>query len=145
MSTLRRAIAIAMEAHRGQVDKNGAPYILHPLCVMASVGSPDAKIVAVLHDVVEDDEAWTVELLAAEGFSPEVVNAVDLLTKRPDEEYFDYVRRIVPSDLAREVKLADLSDNLDRSRLNGKPTAADLKRFERYEKARRLIEDLSRE
>ncbi|HEY5564897.1 MAG TPA: HD domain-containing protein [Rhodothermia bacterium] len=139
MSTLRRAIEIAMEAHRGQVDKHGAPYILHPLCVMAAVSSPEAQIVAALHDVVEDHEDWTVDRLAREGFDQSIVEAVAALTRDPDDEYFDYVRRLSSNPLAREVKLADLQDNLDRSRLPGDPTENDLARFRRYEQALTIL------
>ncbi|HUF10424.1 MAG TPA: HD domain-containing protein [Rhodothermales bacterium] len=141
MNALRRAIEIAMEAHRGQVDKHGAPYILHPLCVMAAVRSKEAQIVAALHDVVEDNEDWTVDRLAREGFDRSIVEAVAALTRDPDGDYFDYVRRLSSNPLAREVKLADLQDNLDRSRLPGDPTENDLARFRRYEKALRILND----
>ena len=128
-----------MDAHRGQVDKHGAPYILHPLCVMAAVSSRELQIVAALHDVVEDSEDWTVDRLASEGFDRSIVEAVAALTRDPDDDYFDYVRRLSSNPLAREVKLADLHDNLDRSRLPGDPTDNDLARFRRYEQALRIL------
>lgn len=84
MSTLERAIEIAAAAHAGVPDKAGNPYILHPLRVMMRVSSPAERVVAVLHDVVEDT-SWTLQALAAEGFAPDVVAAVDALTKRDGE------------------------------------------------------------
>lgn len=83
---LARAISIAHQAHAGQNDRYGAPYILHPLRVMARVQSTSEKIVAVLHDVVEDTD-WTFDQLAAEGFSPEIIQALDSVTNRPGEPY----------------------------------------------------------
>ena len=82
---LERAIEIAVEAHKGQVDKGGSPYILHPFRVMMSVDLELEKIVAVLHDVVEDSN-WTFEALLAEGFSIEVIEALKSVTKNSDNE-----------------------------------------------------------
>jgi len=130
MSTLERAIAIAAEAHGGQVDKAGAPYILHPLRVMLRVGTPAEQIAAVLHDVVEDTP-WTLHELAGEGFSPEVVAAVDALTRREGESYEAFVARAGANSVARVVKLADLAENMDMRRL-ASPTAADVARLDRY-------------
>lgn len=115
MSTLERAIAIAADAHAGQTDKAGAPYILHPLRVMLAV-SAAAKECAVLHDVVEDCPAWTMERLVAEGFSPVMLSAIDAVTKRDGEDYQRYLSRVEVNAIAREVKLADLRDNMDASR-----------------------------
>ena len=85
---LERAIEIAVEAHKGQLDKGGNPYILHPLRVMMSVDLELEKIVAVLHDVVEDSN-WTFEALLAEGFSNEVIEALKSVTKKSDNEDYD--------------------------------------------------------
>ena len=93
---------------------------------------------AVLHDLVEDTD-WTLERLRGEGFGEPVVNAVDSLTRRPGEDYFDYVRRAIQNPLAREVKRADLTDNLDTSRIAA-PTARDWARIERYQQAMLLLE-----
>ncbi len=93
MSTLERAIAIAVEAHAGQIDKAGAPYILHPLRVMLAVSSTDERIAAVLHDVCEDCPGWTPDRLRAEGFAPQIIAALDSVTKREGEGYDDFVRR----------------------------------------------------
>ncbi|MGV3724427.1 MAG: HD domain-containing protein [Actinomycetota bacterium] len=138
MSTLERAIVIAAEAHAGQQDKAGAPYILHPLRVMQHVSTPEARIAAVLHDVVEDSD-WTLHALRAEGFSEEVVEAVDAVTRRKGEDYFDFARRAGEHPIGRQVKLADLRDNLDMSRLPS-PTQRDYERIARYQKALQLLD-----
>ena len=113
---LERAISIAVEAHRGQKDRNGAPYILHPLRMMCRVDTETEKIVAVLHDVVEDTD-WTFKDLKREGFGDQILKALDCLTKREAENYGDFVRRSASDDLARRVKIADLEDNMDVRRL----------------------------
>jgi (p)ppGpp synthase/HD superfamily hydrolase len=133
MSTLERAIAIAAEAHMGQVDKAGAPYILHPLRVMLRVRTAPERIAAVLHDVVEDTP-WTLEALAAEGFAPEVLAAVDALTRREGESYEAFVARAGADPIGRAVKLADLAENMDLTRLEA-PSAHDFARLERYRRA----------
>ena len=140
MATLERAIAIAARAHEGQVDKAGAPYILHPLRMMLAVDTPDARMAAVLHDVVEDTDV-TIEQMRAEGFPPEVLHAVEALTKRPEEEddYEAFIRRVAPNPLAREVKLADLRDNCDLSRI-ARLTEKDLARVEKYKRAIQYLE-----
>jgi (p)ppGpp synthase/HD superfamily hydrolase len=144
MAILERAIEIAARAHAGQFDKAGAPYILHPLRVMLACKSPDARVAAVLHDVVEDSP-WTLEQLRAEGFSEAVLNAVDRVTKRPDEQapddetYFRFVRRAMQDPIAREVKRADLIDNRDLTRISS-PTPRDHERLERYRKALEILD-----
>lgn len=137
MSSLERAIAIAAEAHVGQRDLAGAPYILHPLRVMLAVEGEEARIAAVLHDVVEDT-GWTLEALAAEGFAPTVIEALDALTKRPGETRLDAARRAAADPLARVVKLADNADNSDLSRIPN-PTAKDRDRLEQYRAVRALL------
>lgn len=137
MSTLERAIVIAAEAHASQVDKAGAPYILHPLRVMMRVEGDEARIAAVLHDVVEDT-GWTLEGLAAEGFSDTVVEAVDGLTRREGEVYLDFCRRAARNEIARAVKLADLADNLDPHRIAALPEE-DRTLADRYRKARAIL------
>jgi (p)ppGpp synthase/HD superfamily hydrolase len=133
MSTLERAIAIAAEAHAGQVDKAGTPYILHPLRVMLRVRTAPERIAAVLHDVVEDTP-WTLEALAAEGFAAEVLSAVEALTRREGESYEAFVARAGADPIGRAVKLADLAENMDLTRLDA-PSAQDLARLERYRRA----------
>src|SRR5580704_19354232 len=93
MSTLERAIAIAAEAHAGQLDKAGTPYILHPLRVMLGMSSIDERIVAALHDVCEDCPGWTLDRLRSEGFSNRIIDALQSVTKCEAEDYYDFVRR----------------------------------------------------
>jgi (p)ppGpp synthase/HD superfamily hydrolase len=138
MATLERAIAIAALAHKGQVDKAGAPYVLHPLRMMLAVKTPEARIAAVLHDVVEDT-AVTLEELKGEGFPASVLEAVDALTKREGEDYEAFIRRVAPNPIAREVKLADLRDNSDLSRI-AEPTERDRERIRKYQRAIAYLE-----
>jgi (p)ppGpp synthase/HD superfamily hydrolase len=140
MSTLERAIAIAAEAHAGVVDKAGAPYILHPLRVMLSVETTDERIVAVLHDVVEDTH-WTFDTLRAEGFSAAVIAGLDAVTKRDGEAYEAFVLRAASDPIGRRVKLADLTDNMNLSRI-AQPTAKDFERIEKYRSAVEVIQGL---
>ena len=137
--TLERAIAIAAEAHAGQKDRAGAPYILHPIQLMIQMDSESAMMAAVLHDVVENS-VWTLDDLRKEGFSNEVLNAVDSLTHRDKEgeDYWDYIQRAKSDPIAIKVKLADLEDNLNPDRLN-EVTEKDEKRFDRYRKAQEML------
>ena len=137
--TLGRAISIAAEAHAGQKDRAGAPYILHPIRRMIQMDSENAMMAAVLHDVVEDS-VWTLDDLRKEGFSSEVLNAVDCLTHRDNEgeDYWDYIQRAKSDPIAIKVKLADLEDNLNPDRLN-EVTEKDEKRFDRYRKAQEIL------
>ena len=139
MSTLERAIAIAAEAHAGQVDKASAPYILHPLRVMLTCESDAERIVAVLHDVVEDS-GWTLEGLAAEGFSREIIAGIDAVTRREGETYMEFVERAAAHPLGAQIKRADLLDNLDLSRIPA-PSARDHGRLERYRRALALLDE----
>ena len=133
MSTLERAIAIAAQAHAGQRDKGGAPYVLHPLRVMLRLRGAEEQIAGVLHDVVEDSD-WTLDRLRAEGFSDAVVRAVDHLTRRDGETYPAFVDRAGADPVAARVKVADLEDNLDLSRIP-EPSDADHARLARYARA----------
>lgn len=117
MDQLSRALIIAAQAHDGQLDKAGQPYILHPLRVMLAQTDETARIVGLLHDVVEDSSI-TLNDLAAD-FSPPVVAAVDALSRRDGESYDGYIDRVMTNRLARLVKRADLLDNLNRSRTGG--------------------------
>jgi (p)ppGpp synthase/HD superfamily hydrolase len=137
---LEKAIAIAVKAHRGQKDRNGAPYILHPLRVMARVDTDAEKTVAILHDVVEDTH-WTFEELAKEGFPNEILEALKCVTKREGEDYEDFVKRSASNELARHVKLADLEDNMDARRLSN-VTEKDAERFKKYLRAWRFLKGL---
>jgi len=116
MSDLDRAIALAVDAHAGQLDKGGQPYILHPLRVMLAQHVEATRIAAVLHDVIEDSEkVGHGDILAM--FGSDIHEAVFALTRQEGEDYFDYVRRAGSNTIAREVKIADLCDNLDKNRL----------------------------
>lgn len=131
MATLERAIQIATEAHAGQVDKGGAPYILHPLRVMLAMSTDEERIVAVLHDVLEDRPDFTPARLIAEGFSEAAINALITLTRRPDETYADFIARIARNPLATRVKNADMRDNMDLSRIPN-PADKDRARVDKY-------------
>jgi (p)ppGpp synthase/HD superfamily hydrolase len=137
LATLERAIAIAAEAHQGQTDKGGAPYILHPLRVMLSLNSIEERIAGVLHDVVEDSD-WTFDALEQEGFSTTVIDALKSVTKLDGEAYEAFVMRASRNAIATQVKLADLTDNSDISRI-GNPTEKDFKRLEKYRRAMRTL------
>ena len=133
-ANLESAIAIAVQAHAGQVDKGGAPYILHPLRVMFAVDSDAARIVAVLHDVCEDCPEWSFERLEALGFTADVLEALDAVTKREDEFYEAFVARAARNPIGRAVKRADVLDNCDLSRI-ANPSEKDLSRLGRYKAA----------
>jgi hypothetical protein len=117
MTAIERAIQLALEAHRDQVDKQGKPYILHPLRVMSAMPLSDelAQIAAVLHDVLEDTNVMQTDMLKI-GLPQLAVDAVDVLTRRPGELYKAYIARIGVDPLATRVKLADIEDNLRHDR-----------------------------
>ena len=131
-SLLQRAIAIAAKAHEGQVDKAGNPYLDHPLAVMENVNSLDQKIVAVLHDAVEDSEL-TLEQLRSEGFPEVLVSAIEAITKIEGEAYATYLERVIANPIALRVKIADVTHNLDLRRI-ANPTEADFQRIAKYKK-----------
>jgi len=132
--TLTNAIALAVEAHRGQTDKAGEPYILHPLRVMLAVQGEVERIAAVLHDVIEDrPKSLSFDDIAL-MFGADVWHAVDALTRRKGEHYFDYVRRAAAHPVARDVKIADVTDNL---RWSGDPK--EKSRREKYYKALAIL------
>ena len=149
MATLEYAIIIATGAHTGQKDKAGAAYILHPLRVMLAQTTTEARIAAVLHDVVEDSKSWSLDKLREQGFSDAVIGALEAVTKREDEKgsdegYARFVRRAGAHPLGRLVKLADLRDNSDLSRI-ASPTAEDLARVEKYRRALTTLEAMATE
>jgi GTP diphosphokinase / guanosine-3',5'-bis(diphosphate) 3'-diphosphatase len=137
MSTLERAIAIAAEAHAGQTDKAGEHYILHPLRVMLSMDTDVERIVAVLHDVVEDS-GITLEDLRKEGFAEDAVAAIDALTQRDGESKMDAAARAKANPLALRVKLADNADNQDMIRISN-PTEKDFDRIDEYRRIRAFL------
>jgi hypothetical protein len=139
--TLDEAIRVAVDAHAGQFDKAGMPYILHPLRVMMTVESPSldsARKVAILHDVVEDSD-WTLESLDAKhGLTAEEEAALRLLSHGDGDDYDAYVERLSSNPLARAVKIADLRDNLDVTRLE-EVTEKDAKRVSKYLRSLRRL------
>lgn len=139
MSTLERAIEIAAKAHTGQKDKANLPYILHPIRVMLAQKDNDSRIVAVLHDVVEDTD-WTIEQLSKEGFSQTILDAIVSVTRIKEESYEEFVLRAMKNPIGRSVKRADLEDNLDLSRIPN-PQEKDFKRLEKYSAALKLFEN----
>ncbi|MCB1225873.1 MAG: hypothetical protein KDK99_08705 [Verrucomicrobiales bacterium] len=140
MATLERALQIAVQAHAGQKDKSGAPYIFHPIRVMSQCSSPAAKIVGLLHDVVEDTSV-TFEDLEKEGFDPGVLAALRLLTHDDAVPYEDYIQRVKTDPIATEAKLADLQDNMDIRRLDTVDDKAII-RFRKYLAAYRVLSSL---
>ena len=130
---VKLANEIAKRAHKGQVDKAGAPYILHPETVASFVTKDDEKIVAYLHDVIEDTPCQLRDLENA-GFSSEIIKAVDLLTRKTGQSYKQYLKLVKTNELARVVKLADLKHNSDLSRLTH-VTENDIKRLKKYQDA----------
>ena len=137
-SLLPKAISIAVKAHRGQKDRYGKAYILHPLRVMSKVAGDEAKTVAILHDVVEDT-AWTLGKLKREGFPEKILRALDCLTRKNGEDYEKFVERSSRDVLARRVKLADLEDNMDLRRLD-QLKQQDIERFNKYINAYRKLQ-----
>ena len=125
------ALELAVEKHKNQTDKAGNPYILHPLHVMENVNSKEGKIIAILHDIIEDTDV-TEDYLLKIGLSKRIVDAVVALTRSEDIDYQEYIKTLSSNPLAKEVKLADLEHNMDLKRL---PTLEekDLERNRKYQ------------
>ena len=142
MSTIEKAIQIAAKAHAGVKDKQGKPYIHHPLRVMMGVEGDAAQIVAVLHDVVEDTTV-SIDDIRAEGFCEEVINALRLVTHPDGQPYSEYVIACRQNETARRVKLSDLHDNANLSRLLFRPDKieGDAQRMQRYVLSYRFLSD----
>ena len=128
-----KALRIAIHAHKGQVDKAGREYVMHPIRVAERCKDPRAKIVALLHDTIEDTGV-TEEYLRREGFPDEIISGVLSVTKRDKEEYDDFVRRAAENAIGKEVKIADLEDNMDIRRLP-EMTDNDVARLRKYLRA----------
>lgn len=137
MSSIEKAVEIAARAHAGDVDKAGNPYLFHPLRLMFAVEQPFEKMAAVLHDVVEDTPI-TLEDLQAEGFDPQVLSAIEALTKRPGESRLEAAARAASNNITRVVKLADVTDNMDLSRIS-EPKDKDFERLKEYVKVKQLL------
>lgn len=133
----KKAMKIAFNAHKEQVDKNDMPYIYHPVHLAEQMDSEEAICVALLHDVVEDTDI-TFEDLKEHGFSEEIINALQLMTHEDDVPYMEYVKKLKTNEIAKKVKLADLNHNSDLSRLDIIDEKA-LCRVEKYKKAIELL------
>ena len=138
-ANLEDAIALAVQAHFGQLSKDGEPYVLHPIRVMLACSSDEERIAAVLHDAVEDT-GTTLDDLRRAGFSERVIAAVDSVTLREGEEYDTFIERCASNPIGRIVKLADIADNMNLERIPDL-TARDFERYQKYRRARdRLIQ-----
>lgn len=140
---LSKAITIALRAHEGHVDKAGRPYASHIMRVTEMCNTLDEKITGALHDIVEDTQ-WTFEMLYDEGFPKHIVDAVECLTRREGEDYFDYISRVKENELASRVKINDLNDNMDPRRCE-ELSDLNIERLSRYQKAKQeLVDALSK-
>ncbi len=137
----KKALCIAYKAHEGQVDKTGIPYIFHPFHLAESMTDENSTIVALLHDVIEDTD-WTIDDLEKEGFNEDILTALKLMTHNPAEPYMDYISRLSTCPVARQVKLADLYHNSDRTRVEN-PDEKMLKRWEKYDRAIQLLKSVN--
>ena len=136
---LSKAIEIATNAHKDQIDKGGAPYILHPTAVAAGVETTEQKIVAYLHDVIEDTDITAEDLLAA-GFTTDIVEAIKVLTREKGVPYMSYLQAVKKNELAKVVKMSDIKHNMDLSRIEN-PTQRDFDRLDKYKKALLFLEE----
>lgn len=127
------ALEIAEDAHSGQEDKGGNAYIKHPITVASMLDSEEEKVVALLHDVIEDS-AYTLEDLREAGIPKHLLEAIDLLTKKESVSYDDYLKGVKGNKLARVVKIADLLHNSELKRLK-RVTQKDIDRQAKYRKA----------
>ena len=129
---IQKVYELAKKAHQGQVDQGGHPYILHLIAVSNLVNTVEEKVVALLHDVVEDTPVTLDELRNL--FSQEIVEAVDAMTKREGlEPFLGYLKRAKANPIARKVKIADMMHNSDLTRLPFPPREEDLQREEKYQ------------
>ena len=133
----RKAIKLAFQAHEGQLDRAGLPYILHPLHVAEQMKDEDTCVIALLHDVIEDTDV-TLEDLREYGFTEVQVAGVESMTREDDEDYFEYIRDVKKNPLAVEVKLEDLKHNSDVSRMI-EVTDRDRQRLDKYKKAMEIL------
>ena len=135
-----KAMRIAYDAHKDQLDKSGVPYVFHPFHLAEQMETEHEVIVALLHDVVEDSH-YTLEDLKAAGFPEDILEAVALLTHDIKVPYEEYIKAIKPNKLARAVKMADLRHNSDVTRLE----TADERVLSRMKKYGAAIQELQNE
>lgn len=137
---LELAKQLAKEYHKGQVDKAGVDYFSgHVMSVVNGVNTVEEKIVAYLHDTLEDTNLSYLDLMVL-GFSDKVINGVIFITKDKKESYEDYLKHVKSHELSRAVKLSDLTNNMDLSRLK-EITEVDKKRLEKYKKAYKYLKE----
>lgn len=134
----RKAMKIAYDAHMGQMDKSGVPYIYHPIHLAEQMETEQECIVALLHDVVEDTNVTFEQL--EEEFSEEIIEALKLLTHDSSVEYMDYIIKIKNNPIAKKVKQADLRHNSDETRIQHM-TQKDKIRNEKYYKAMKILDE----
>ncbi|HWP50151.1 MAG TPA: HD domain-containing protein [Clostridia bacterium] len=134
----RKAMQLAYSVHHGQLDRSGVPYIFHPFHVAEQMHTENEIVAALLHDVVEDTSTSLVDLEKA-GFSPEVVEAVRLLTHDKKTPYMDYINALKDNPIARVVKLADLKHNSDLARLKD-DSEKTRERLKKYAAALKILE-----
>lgn len=130
---LIKAFSVASKAHKGQKDKAGRAYILHPVNVALRTKGIKQKTVALLHDIVEDTNI-TLDDLKKLGFDNEIVNAVAAITKKSGEKYENYLKRVKNNEIAKDVKIADLQHNSNLNRLK-EITPKDIARKKKYQTA----------
>ncbi|NLB21035.1 MAG: hypothetical protein GX829_09525 [Clostridium sp.] len=133
-----RALTLATIKHAGQVDKGGRPYIMHVIRVMQGVEDDDEKIIALLHDLIEDTD-FTLDDLKEYEFLDEIIDGVSLLTRDPEAGYMKYIENLSNNKKARNVKLSDLKDNQDHTRLKNPMTEEGQIRLEKYRAAEAYI------
>lgn len=135
----RLASKIAYKAHEGQTDKAGVPYIFHPIHIAEQMDSEESCVVALLHDVIEDSDI-TLEILS-KYFNDDIITALRVLTKKENDDYLMYIKRVKTNKLATKVKIKDLEHNRDLTRLD-EVTDKDRKRSLKYWEAIRYLEDI---
>lgn len=133
----KKAMVLAYQAHHGQVDKSGTPYIFHPIHLAEQAEDEFTCCAALLHDVMEDTPVTLQEL--EKEFPPEVTQALQLLTHRPGTDYFDYVRAVKQNPIARQVKLFDLLHNSDQTRCAFLPAKKRAQLKEKYDRALAIL------
>lgn len=134
-----KAMLIAEKVHKGQVDKAGMPYINHPVRVERRCTRQEDRLVALLHDTIEDGDIAS-EYLLLVGFSQEVVDAVLSVSRKRGEDYFEFIQRCKANPIGRRVKICDLEDNMDITRLNDL-TEKDIERLKKYHKAYKILNE----
>ena len=135
----KKAMKLAYEAHHGQVDKGGMPYVFHPFHLAEQMDDEISTVAALLHDVVEDTD-WTLEALAAEGFPAESLEVLQLLTHPKEEPYMDYIAQLQHNPIAVKIKLADLRHNSDFTRLSAVTASQKERLRQKYAPAFALLE-----